>query len=99
MPAIGGRPHHGGSLAGTEWSNEMTSSDHHRRIGRRRRRLLVAGLAGVAAVAFAGTPAFAADGAGESIATLQQALDGVVAAGAPGAAVLVRHGDRTTRLA
>jgi D-alanyl-D-alanine carboxypeptidase len=87
-----------GSLAGTEWSNQMTSSDHHRRLGRRPRRLLVAGLASVAVVAFAGTPAFAADGAGKSTALLQQALDGVVAAGAPGAAVLVRHGDRTKRL-
>jgi D-alanyl-D-alanine carboxypeptidase len=76
----------------------MTSSDHHGRIGRRGRRMLVACLAGIAAVACFTTPAFAAGGATHHTAKLQQALDGVVAAGAPGAAVLVRDGDRTTRL-
>jgi D-alanyl-D-alanine carboxypeptidase len=60
--------------------------------------MLVACLAGVAGAACLGTPAFAAGGATQQTAKLQQALDGVVAAGAPGAAVLVRHGDRTTRL-
>lgn len=57
--------------------------------------MLVAGLAGVAGVACLGTPAFAT----QPTAKLQRALDGVVAAGAPGAAVLVRDGGRTTRLA
>jgi D-alanyl-D-alanine carboxypeptidase len=57
--------------------------------------MLVAGLAGLAGVACLGTPAFAT----QPTAKLQRALDGVVAAGAPGAAVLVRDGGRTTRLA
>ena len=76
----------------------MTSTDHHRSIGRRGRRTIAACLATGAAIACFGTPAVAAGGAAQPAAKLQHALDGVVAAGAPGAAVLVRHGDRTTRL-
>lgn len=76
----------------------MTSADHHGSIGGRGRRMLVACLAGVAAVACLGAPAFAAGGATQRTARLQQALDQVVAAGAPGAVVLVRNGARTTRL-
>jgi D-alanyl-D-alanine carboxypeptidase len=60
--------------------------------------MIAACLASSAAVACLGTPAVAADGAGKPTAKLQRALDGVVAAGAPGAVVLVRRGDRTTRL-
>lgn len=76
----------------------MTSADHHGSIGGRGRRMLVACLASIAAVACLGTPAFAAGGATQRTAKLQQALDQVVAAGAPGAVVVVRNGARTTRL-
>jgi D-alanyl-D-alanine carboxypeptidase len=62
--------------------------------------MLVTSLAGLASAACLATPALAGDGGGNhQTAKLQRALDGVVAAGAPGAAVLVRDGDRTTRLA
>jgi D-alanyl-D-alanine carboxypeptidase len=44
------------------------------------------------------TLAIAAKGPAEQTAKLQRALDQVVAAGAPGALVLVRDGDRTVRL-
>ena len=56
--------------------------------------MIAACLAGSAAVACLATPALAA----QPTAKLQYALDRVVAAGAPGAVVLVRHGDRTTHL-
>jgi D-alanyl-D-alanine carboxypeptidase len=77
----------------------MTSSDHHGRPGRRARRLLVASIAGIAGVACLAAPALATGGATHQTAKLQRALDRVVTAGAPGAAVLVRDGDHTTRLA
>jgi D-alanyl-D-alanine carboxypeptidase len=60
--------------------------------------MLVACLAGIAAVACLVTPALAAKGPAKQTAKLQRALEEVVAAGAPGAVVLVRDGDRTTRL-
>jgi D-alanyl-D-alanine carboxypeptidase len=60
--------------------------------------MLVAGLAGFAGVAGLGTPALAAGGHSQPTAKVQQKLDQVVAAGAPGAAVLIRDGGRTTRL-
>jgi D-alanyl-D-alanine carboxypeptidase len=72
----------------------MTSSDHNRA----RRRLTLACLAGFASVACFATPAFADGGASQRPAVLQRALDRVVAAGAPGAVVLVRDGNRTIRL-
>jgi D-alanyl-D-alanine carboxypeptidase len=77
----------------------MTSSDHHGRPRRRARRMLVASIAGIAGVACLATPALATGGATHQTAKLQRALDRIVAAGAPGAAVLVRDGERTTRLA
>lgn len=62
--------------------------------------MLVASLAGLAGAACLTTPALAGGGgANHQTAKLQRALDRVVAAGAPGAAVLVRDGDKTTRLA
>jgi D-alanyl-D-alanine carboxypeptidase len=60
--------------------------------------MLVAALAGIAAAATLVTPAIAARGPAEQTTKLQRALDQIVAAGAPGAVVLVRDGDRTTRL-
>jgi D-alanyl-D-alanine carboxypeptidase len=60
--------------------------------------MLVASLAGIAALACLVTPAVAAKSPADQTAKLQRALDEVVAAGAPGAVVLVRDGDRTIRL-
>jgi D-alanyl-D-alanine carboxypeptidase len=62
------------------------------------RRLLIACLVGIAGVACLAPPALAAKTPNEQTAKLQRALDQVVAAGAPGAAVLIRDGDRTIRL-
>ena len=76
----------------------MTSSDHHARPTWVRRRTHVAFLASLAGVACLVAPALAARGPAEPTAKLQWALDQVVAAGAPGAIVLVRDGDRTIRL-
>ena len=59
--------------------------------------MLIASLAGLAGAACLAMPALAG-GADHQTAKLQRALDRVVAAGAPGAAVLVRDGDGTTRL-
>jgi len=59
--------------------------------------MLVGCLAAMAGVACLATPALATRGAAQT-AKLQNPLDHVVAAGAPGAVVLVRDGDRTTRL-
>ena len=77
----------------------MNSSDHHGSIGGRGRRLLVGLVAGTAAAACLATPALAHGDAEKPAEKLLRALDGVVDAGAPGAAVLVRRGDRTMRLA
>jgi D-alanyl-D-alanine carboxypeptidase len=68
-----------------------------------RRRTVVAGFIGLAVVA-AATPAWASSEHDRhdrlpSSAALQQALDDVVAAGSPGAIVLVRDGNHTVRLA
>ncbi len=71
------------------------TSHTHAPAARRNRRTLVACLSAIVGLASLGTPAIAAT---PSTASLQKALDGVVAAGAPGAAVLVRNGDRTIRL-
>ena len=71
----------------------MPSSDRHARTARR---AIAASLAGLAAVPGLAAPAAAAST--PATAQLQRALDRVVAAGAPGAAVLVRHGERTLRL-
>jgi D-alanyl-D-alanine carboxypeptidase len=60
--------------------------------------MLIASLAGIAGVTCLVAPALAARGPTERTASLQRALDQVVAAGAPGAAVLVRDGNRTIRL-
>jgi D-alanyl-D-alanine carboxypeptidase len=60
--------------------------------------MLVACLAGIAGIACVVTPALAAKAPAEPAAKLQRALDEVVAAGAPGAVVVVRDGARTTRL-
>jgi D-alanyl-D-alanine carboxypeptidase len=60
--------------------------------------MLVGCLVAMSGVACFATPALATGGAART-AKLQNALDHVVAAGAPGAVVLVRDGDRTTRLA
>jgi D-alanyl-D-alanine carboxypeptidase len=60
--------------------------------------MLVACLAGIAGVACLVAPALAATDPTEPTAKLQRVLDQVVAAGAPGAIVLVRDGDRTIRL-
>lgn len=76
----------------------MTTPDHKRRSRCSGRRMLLACLAGVAGIASLAEPALAAEGPGKPTPKLQQALDRVVAAGAPGAAVLVRDGDRTIRL-
>ena len=76
----------------------MLSSDHHAGSRWSGRRMLVAVLAGVAGVTCLVTPALAANRPAQHTAKLQLALDQVVAAGAPGAVVLVRDGDRTTRL-
>ena len=70
----------------------MTSADERRRSMSGARQAAVAGLAGLACLV-APSPAAAAPQA-----KLQRALDRVVAAGAPGALVLVRRGDRTRRL-
>jgi D-alanyl-D-alanine carboxypeptidase len=61
--------------------------------------MLVACAVGITASACLATTSFAAGGPTERRAKLQRAVDAVVSAGAPGAAVLVRDGDRTTRLA
>jgi D-alanyl-D-alanine carboxypeptidase len=61
--------------------------------------MLVACLASIAGIACLVPPSLAAKGPAEQTAELQRALDQVVAAGAPGAVVLVRDGNRTTRLA
>ena len=61
---------------------------------------LVAALAAVAALfAPAGAAAASPDRLTRSVPRLRTALDRLVAAGAPGVVVLVRHGDRTVRLA
>jgi D-alanyl-D-alanine carboxypeptidase len=60
--------------------------------------MLVACLAGIAGIACLVAPALAAKGPTAQAVKLQQALDQVVVAGAPGAALLVREGDRTIRL-
>ena len=60
--------------------------------------MLIASLAGLAGAACLAMPALAGGARNHQTAKLQRALDRVVAAGAPGAAVLVRDGDRTTRL-
>jgi D-alanyl-D-alanine carboxypeptidase len=60
---------------------------------------LVAGLAVIAAVAPADAAATRSDRLSGSLPKLRAALDELVAAGAPGAVVLVRDGDRTVRLA
>jgi D-alanyl-D-alanine carboxypeptidase len=78
----------------------MTGSVHnYTSDGWRGRWILIACLVGVAAAACLAAPAGGAKGPAEDTAKLQRALDRVVAAGAPGAAVLVRDGDRTVRLA
>jgi D-alanyl-D-alanine carboxypeptidase len=86
----------------TDHALPIPTSDQHIRPARRRRRKLTAGLAVVAAVAAAATPTFADDHRAPlrtaSAARLQQALDDVVAAGAPGALVFVRSGNETIRL-
>jgi D-alanyl-D-alanine carboxypeptidase len=71
----------------------------------RRRKLVtgVAWLASLAGVASVATPALAAPARAttdraRATATLQRALDEIVAAGAPGATVLVRDGDHTIEL-
>jgi D-alanyl-D-alanine carboxypeptidase len=77
-----------------------TTSNHHvrsTRAGRRTLAMLVASAAGVAAVAVA-TPAVAAPTPAQPVARLQRALDEIVAAGAPGATVLVRTSHGTIRL-
>jgi D-alanyl-D-alanine carboxypeptidase len=63
-----------------------------------RRRTIAACFAGVAVAAVLVTAAASDDGPTPSTSTLQQALDDVVSAGAPGAVVLVRDGDGTIRL-
>jgi len=81
-------------------TNHWTTSDRHERSTRTGRRVLatlVAGAAGAAAVLVA-TPALAASPPGEPVAGLQHALDEIVAAGAPGASVLVRTSHGTIRL-
>jgi D-alanyl-D-alanine carboxypeptidase len=78
--------------------SRMASACHQPSAGRRGRRLLGAWLAGVAGLACLGTPALAAPGATAPTASLQRALDRIVAAGAPGAAAVVRTGDRTIRI-
>ena len=70
----------------------------HDRPRRRGWRLIAGGLAAVAGACAVAAPAVA-HGDGATVARLQQAVDDVVAAGAPGAAVLVRDGDRSVRLA
>src|SRR4051794_12548517 len=66
---------------------------------RRARVVLVAGLAGATcALAVGATPAPAASDGSARAPKVQRALDDVVAAGAPGAAVLIRNAGRTRRL-
>jgi D-alanyl-D-alanine carboxypeptidase len=72
----------------------MTRSTRH---AHRRRLALPLALLGLAVTPCAAASA-APDRAGAREATLQRALDRVVAAGAPGAVLLVRDGDRTIRL-
>ena len=62
--------------------------------------LILGAAAGLSLVAAGGSVATASPGAAPAkTVQLQQALDAVVAAGAPGAIVLARDGDRTIRLA
>ena len=61
--------------------------------------ILLACIAGIVGMTAPTAPSFAAKGPDKKSAALQEALDRVVAAGAPGAVVLVRDGDHTTRLA
>ena len=80
----------------------MSISDRRTSTTSSGRRTLVASLTGLAAVVCIAAPATAGAASGAPAgqkAKLQRALDRVVAAGAPGAAVLVRDGGRTTRLA
>ena len=63
--------------------------------------LLILGAAAALSLVAAGSSAASAsrNAAPPGNAQLRAALDGVVAAGVPGAVVLVRNGDRTVRLA
>jgi D-alanyl-D-alanine carboxypeptidase len=65
-------------------------------IAKNPRWVLAAGLAGIAALA---APALAAAKTPQPTTKLQRALDRVVAAGAPGAVLTVRHGKRVVHLA
>ena len=75
-------------------------TDQQRTFASSRRKLVasLASLASLIAVALPAAPAQAGNGRAGPTAELQRALDAVVAAGAPGAVVLVRVDDRTTRL-
>jgi D-alanyl-D-alanine carboxypeptidase len=82
-------------------TTDIGTEETRRRSGRRRK--VVAGFIGLAVIA-AATPAWASldhhrHDRLPSAAALQQALDDVVAAGSPGAVVLVRSGNHTVRLA
>jgi D-alanyl-D-alanine carboxypeptidase len=73
--------------------NTMPINNVDRRSGRRAVLACIAGLSAVAALATHGSAE-----AETAPSTLQQALDDVVSAGAPGAIVLVRDGDESVRL-
>lgn len=75
----------------------MKTSNHQRSRRSAPRRTLTACLASVLVVVSLAVPAHAA-GRSDLSSRVQQALDGVVAAGSPGAIALVRAGNRTIRL-
>ena len=76
----------------------MTTSNHGPRSTWGLRVMLVACIAGIVGITVPAAPSFAAEGPAKKSAELQRALDRVVAAGAPGALVLVRDGGHITRL-
>jgi D-alanyl-D-alanine carboxypeptidase len=79
--------------------NTMPNDNVDTRSGRRTLLSCIAGLTALAGLAAAATAVAAEDDSLPSASTLQQALDDVVGAGAPGAMILVRDGDETIRLA
>jgi D-alanyl-D-alanine carboxypeptidase len=79
-------------------SSPRSMAEKPARPTRRRGGKLLVGLACLVGVVALATPTLAAGGHRDSTKELQRTLDEIVAAGAPGAAALVRDGTRTIRL-
>jgi D-alanyl-D-alanine carboxypeptidase len=80
----------------------MTRSNHHRNPTERRSKLVLSGVIGASltAAALIATSAMAkpTNAAARQASPLQKGVDGLVAAGAPGAILFIRDGNHTTRL-